>query len=132
MRPQRLRCGRVPDAPPSIERGPRSDQCRAEARRGQRNGQRIAAQNYKGDQPPDCPLAVRVGADQLGHVADGLGLVLDLPFFGAQGGAFGLEIGEDYALSTTLVMSGTGVSRGVRHQCSSPALLTEAVALAYG
>jgi hypothetical protein len=69
---------------------------------------------------------------ELGHIPDRGAPGLHLPSFGAQGGAFGLEIGEDYALSPTLVMSGTGVSRGVWHQCSSPALLTEAVALAYG
>jgi len=42
-------------------------------------------------QPPDGPLAVGIGAEQFRHVADGRGLGLDLPAFGGQGGALGLQ-----------------------------------------
>ena len=41
------------------------------ARRGRQcDGQRTAAQHHEGGQPPDRPLAVGGGADQLGHAAD--------------------------------------------------------------
>ena len=83
------------------------------------------SQHSKCDQPPDRALAVRVGADQLGHVPNWRGPGLDLPPLGAQGGALRLEVGKNGALSRTLVMSGTGVSRGMRRQFA-------AVALAHG
>jgi hypothetical protein len=49
------------------------------SRRGQRRWQGFGAQDHKADQPPDSLLAVGVGTDQLGDVADWRGLSLDLP-----------------------------------------------------
>jgi hypothetical protein len=43
----------------------------------------IKAQHDESDEPPDGTLTVGVGTDELGHVADGRGLGLDLSTFGA-------------------------------------------------
>jgi len=53
-------------------------------RRGQGDGKRVAAQHHQSDEPPDCALAVRVGADELGDVADRCGLGLDSAALGGQ------------------------------------------------
>ena len=60
------------------------------SRRGQGDGERVAAQNHERDQLPDSLLAVGVGAEQFRHVADRRGLGLDLLAFGGHGGAFRL------------------------------------------
>jgi hypothetical protein len=60
------------------------------SRRGQGDGERVAAQNHERDQPPDSLLAVGVGAEQFHHVADGRGLGLYLPPFGGHAGTFRL------------------------------------------
>jgi hypothetical protein len=59
------------------------------------------------------------------HIPDRCALGLHLPPLGGHVGAFRLEVGKNGALSRTLVMSGTGVSRGMRRQFA-------AVALAHG
>ena len=60
------------------------------SRRGQGDGERVAAQNHERDQPPDSALAVRVGTHEFGDVADGRGLGLYLPTFGRHAGTFRL------------------------------------------
>ena len=60
------------------------------SRRGQGDGERVTAQHDQSDKPPDCGLAVGVGADHLGYVADGRGLGLYLPTFGRHAGTFRL------------------------------------------
>jgi hypothetical protein len=46
------------------------------------NAMASGSQHSKCDQPPDRALAVRVGADQLGRVANARGFRSDLPDFG--------------------------------------------------
>jgi hypothetical protein len=46
--------------------------------------------HHEGDQPPDRPFAIRVGAEQLRHVSDRRGLGLDPPAFGGHAGTFRL------------------------------------------
>ena len=57
----------------------------------QRDGKRIAAQHHQPDQPADCPLAVGVGPDEFGDVADLRRLGFGLPSFSGHTGAFCLE-----------------------------------------
>jgi len=78
------------------------------------NRERVTRQHHQRDQPANRPLAIGVGPEQLGHIADRCGFRLDPATFGAQGGAFRLEIGQGCSVLPTMVMSGTGVSRGVR------------------
>ncbi len=59
----------------------------------------------KGNQPTDRPLAVGVGADKLGDIANRRGLGLNLPALGAQGGALALAVGEGRRLPLTLPAS---------------------------
>jgi hypothetical protein len=40
--------------------------------------QRIAAQNHQGNEPPNRPLAVRIGADKLGGITNRCGFSFDL------------------------------------------------------
>jgi hypothetical protein len=48
------------------------------SRSRQRDGQRITTQHHKADQPPDCPFAISVGADEFGDIANGSSLGLGL------------------------------------------------------
>jgi len=50
------------------------------------DGEKVAAQHHEGDQPPDGTFAVRVRADELGHVADRCRLSLDLSSLGGHHG----------------------------------------------
>jgi hypothetical protein len=95
---------------------------RSRGRQG--DGERVAAKHDQGDQPPDSLLTVGIGPEQFRHIPDRCRLRLELLALGADGSPLRLEIGERGPLALTLVMSETGVSRGVRHQCPSPALLT--------
>jgi hypothetical protein len=76
-------------------------------RRCQGDGQRVAGQHHDQDQPPYCPLAIGVGAEELGHITDGRGVGLDPPAFGGHGGAFRLEGGQ----SAGRLVSLTGEAR---------------------
>jgi len=90
------------------------------SRRRQRNCQRVAAQHHERNQPPNRPFAVRVGAKELGDVSDRRRFRLDPATGRDQAGTFSFQIGKRHALTLPLVMSGTGVSRGVRvsaHRC---------------
>ena len=40
------------------------------SRRGQGDGERVAAQDHERDQPPDGALAVGIGVDEPGDIAD--------------------------------------------------------------
>src|SRR5258708_6791043 len=79
----------------------RSPPCRSRGR--QCDGQWVTTQHHQCNEPPDCPFAVRVGANKLRDVADRCGFGLDLPALGAQGGALGLEVGKGGAFMLALV-----------------------------
>ncbi len=99
--------------------------CRRRSGR-QGDGQRVAAKHHEGDQPPNCPLAVRVAAEKLGDVPDRRGLRLDLPALGAQGGAVGFEVGQGRPLPLTLTGepgAGSALVIGQLHGGSGAALL---------
>src|ERR1700719_684313 len=93
----------------------------------QSDGQRIAAQDHHQDQPPYRSLAVGVGADELGDVADGRGLGLDLPALGAQGGTLGLAVGYGRSLSPALLdqrLAALALCRDGRERGCGPSALS--------
>ena len=51
----------------------------------------ITTQHHECDQPPNCALAVSVGAKQFSHVADGRGFRFDAAAPRGQEGAFGFQ-----------------------------------------
>jgi hypothetical protein len=78
-----------PPGRPDLSLAPRRGRC------GQCYRKRITAEHHHQDQPPDRPLAVGIGPEQLGDIPNRCGLGLDLLALGTQGGLLGLEIGED-------------------------------------
>jgi hypothetical protein len=76
----------------------RSIPCRSRGRHS--FGRLITRQHHEREKPSNCPLAVRVGADRLGDVADRGGVGLDLLSLGAQSGVFGFQ---GWGLLLTLV-----------------------------
>jgi hypothetical protein len=74
------------------------------------DGERVAAYHHQGDQPPDGPLGIAVGADELGDVADWSGVRLDLAAPGGHLGAFSLEGG----VPASCLRSSTRLLRALR------------------
>ena len=91
--------GRIP-AHAGTSKASRSPPCRSRGR--QCDGQWVTTQHHQCNEPPDCPFAVRVGANKLRDVADRCSFGLDLPALGAQGGALGLEVGKGDAFALAL------------------------------
>jgi len=58
------------------------------------NCERVAGENHEGNQPSDCPLAVRIGADELRNVPDRCRLGLNPAALGGHGGALSFEGGQ--------------------------------------
>jgi hypothetical protein len=61
--------------------------------------ERIAAQYHDQYQPPNRALTVSFGAEKLGDVTHRRILSLDLPAFGAHGGALGFQVRQGLALA---------------------------------
>jgi hypothetical protein len=81
---------------------PRRGQC------GQCDGERVAAQDHKGNQPPDGAFDVGLGADQLGHVPDRCRLGLEPAALGGREAGSALKGGRE---STCRLVSLTGEAR---------------------
>jgi hypothetical protein len=64
--------------------------------RGRRSGRRITIEHHEREKPSKRTLAVCLGADWLGDVADRSGLGLYLPPLFAQSGALGFEVGQGW------------------------------------
>jgi hypothetical protein len=66
--------------------------CRCRGRQGP--ARRITTQHYEREKPSNCSLAVCLGADRLGDVADSSGLGLELPSLGDQSGVLGFQVDQ--------------------------------------
>jgi hypothetical protein len=70
------------------------------SRRGQRYGQRVAAQHHRQYEPPDRLL--RCTAKQLSHIHDRSGLDLDRISLGCGGGLLRLQAGQHIGFALAL------------------------------